>query len=246
MSSTLPTADARKEFVFVVPVFQSVYAKPFANFLAMMLSAASREQANYRITPTVPERELLHSAMNRVALTTIQQGAAGLIVCDDDCLPPFHAISSLLRHYEAGHQIVCGMGYMRNYPFTTTIGRYFPEGITIARDPVSNDVRLAGFEWIDNVDHEPDLLRADFCGFPIALITTDALKRMEMPWFGTSIDGADCTHDVFFGARAKAAGIPIMVDKTIDCDHLMDAQLICGTNRSFARSVVAAQKGTLS
>ena len=33
---------ARKKFLFVVPVFQAVYAKPFATFLAMTLSASAQ------------------------------------------------------------------------------------------------------------------------------------------------------------------------------------------------------------
>ncbi len=99
----------------------------------------------------------------------------------------------------------------------------------------------AGYEWIDDVSNEPDLLPADFAGFPIALITTDALKRMKAPWFGTHIDGGECTHDVYFGTRAKDAGIQIWVDRTIACDHQLDAQFITATNRAFARSVVTAQ-----
>jgi hypothetical protein len=240
-----PAGDPfRPEFLLVVPVFSAVYPSAFANFLAMMLSAASREHTKYRFTPHVPERELLHSAMNRAAHLAIQENCAGLIMFDDDCYPPFDAISRLMRHYETGRDIVCGMGYMRGYPFTTTIGRYFPEGTCLTRDEVTGTMRLSGFEWVDDVSNEPEVLQADFAGFPIAMVTTKALKAMEAPWFGTAIDGAECTHDVFFGSRAKAAKIPLHVDRTIDCGHLLNPQVLTSSNRAFARASAKAHMVT--
>lgn len=239
MTETAP----REEFVFVVPVFQAVYPSAFANFMAMCLSAGSREHERYIITPHVPAREILHSAMNRVAHAAIERGCAGIIVADDDCYPPFDAVSRLLRHYEAGHEIVAGMGYMRGYPHTTTIGRYFPEGISLAPDVITGAPRLSGFEWVDDAASEPDdLIKADFCGFPIAMISAAVLKRMKRPWFGTHIDGGDCTHDVYFGSRAKAAGATILVDRTIECGHLTDAPVISSSNRGLAREIVKATK----
>jgi hypothetical protein len=239
-------ASPRQEFLIAFPVFQSVYPAPFESFLAMMLHAASHEHDRYAFVPRVKARSLLHMAMNDLVSEAISNDFAGLIVCDDDCLPPFTAIPRLLRHFEAGHEVVCGMGYMRGYPFTTTIGRYFKEGVCLARDGVTGVLRFAGYEWIDDVANEPELLPCDFAGFPIALFSTAALKRMKAPWFGTHIEGGDCTHDVYFGSRAKAAGVQIFVDRTIDCGHLLDAQIITSENRAFARSVVRAQQGPTS
>lgn len=237
-----PAGDERPEFLFVIPVFSSVYPSAFANFMAIALASASREHDRYRFAVHVPERELLHSAMNKAAQLVISQKCAGMIMFDDDCYPPFDAVSTLLRHYERGIDIVCGMGYMRGYPFTTTIGRYFPEGVSLTRDALTGTLRLSGFEWIDDVTNEPPLLRADFAGFPIAMVTRAALERMTAPWFGTAIDGAECTHDVFFGSRAKAAGIPLHVDRTIDCGHLLNPQILTSSNRDFARKSAKANK----
>lgn len=228
--------DTRKSFLLFIPVFQSVYGVPFRNFMAMMSSAASREHARYSFTLFVPTRELLHKAANRAGELVLANGYDGLIMFDDDCLPPIDAISRVLRRFEEGHPIVSGLGFMRNPPWTTTVGRYYPEGVSLARDRVSGQVQLTGFEWLDDIQDEPDdLVPCDFCGFPIALVSADALRAMTGPWFGTNIDGGECTHDVFFGHRAKQAGLPIVVDRTLVCGHLTDGEIITIHNRALAR-----------
>lgn len=240
-----PLDDGRKKILWVTPVFQAVYAKPFQNFLGLALAAASTEYAHYRIHVWVPERQLLHSAMNQAVELAIREGYDAILLSDDDCGPPTEAISKLLRRWEAGHELICGVGFMRGYPHTTTIGRYFPEGQTIQTDPKTGEMRISGFYWIEELDESADadgLILADFCGFPIALFATAALKRMTAPWFGTSIDGGDCTHDVYFGAKAKAAGCQIVVDRSISCAHLLDGAWLTEPNRAIARQMGNAWK----
>lgn len=240
----------RKKFLFVVPVFQAVYPKAFANFLAIALSAAAKEGDRYEFLPHVPERESLPSLMNRACDAVLEHGFDGLIVADDDCFPPYDAVSKLLRRYEAGHQIVLGLGFMRGYPHTTTVGKYYPEGATIVTDPRTKDVSWSGFRWIEDFSKEDvvdGLVRVDFGGFPIALITREAIAKMPRPWFGLEIDGGACTHDVYFGRKAELAGVPIVVDTEIPCGHLSDAMIVTFQNREIIRAVRKAydesQKG---
>lgn len=227
---------ARTRILLVVPVFQSIYPRPFANFLAMALNAAVNEGARYQIDVRVPERELLHSAMNRSAALVLEHDHEAMILADDDCFPPYDAISRLLRHFEDGRDIVSGVGIMRNYPFTTTAGRYFAEGMSMVRDERTDAIRLSGFKWLDRIDTEPPgLVPVDFAGFPITLISRRALARIPAPWFGTSLDGGECTHDVYFGTKAGRAGIQMFVDREISCGHLTDAPVITPETRHIAR-----------
>jgi hypothetical protein len=229
--------DGRVDVLFAVPVFQSVYPHPFQNFLALMLHAGAAVHDRYAIAPMVIPRTLLHSAMNHAAHTAIAHGFDVLLFADHDCEPPTDAIPRLLAHQAAGRPFVAGLGYMRGFPHTTTVGRYDPAGQTLFTDPDTGATKLSGFRWIDDVSDEPeDLVPADFCGFPIAMVTTAGLRRMERPWFGTATADGECTHDVFFGDRCKAAGVPIVVDRTIVCDHLADGYLITTESRRLARS----------
>lgn len=237
----------RKRFLFVVPVFQAVYPKPFANFLALALSTAAKEGGAYEFCPFVPERESLPSLMNRSCEIVLNEGFDGLIVSDDDCFPPFDAVSRLLRRYEAGHKVVLGLGFMRGFPHTTTIGCYYPEGPTLRTDPTTKEVSWSGFRWIEDLAHEEvhdGLLRVDFGGFPIALISSEAIRAMARPWFGLEIDGGACTHDVYFGTRAKQAGLSVMVDTEIPCGHLSENVIITFENRQIVRNVHAAYQSS--
>ncbi len=246
-TADLLTGD-RKKILWVTPVFQSVYPKPFENFLGVALSAAHAEGERYRIDVWVPARQLLHSAMNQAFDIALRENYDAVILSDDDCGPPTNAISQLLRRYETGHDVVAGVGFMRGYPHTTTIGRYFPEGTTIQTDPVTGETRIIGFYWVEELDKEQNhdgLIDADFCGFPIALFSKHALKAISekaAPWFGTEIDGGGCTHDVYFGVKAKRSGIKIVVDRNISCSHLLDGAWLTEMNRTAARNIGEAWK----
>lgn len=232
-----PDAVARKQILWVIPVFQSVYARPFGQFLGMALNAAVTVGHRYEFVPYIPERELLHTAMNRAVQIALKHNFDAMIVSDDDCFPPFNAITRLLQHWEHGHEAVMGQGYMRGFPHTTTAGRYYKEGVSLRLEP-NGAPMLVGFEWLDDLSAEPhDMVPVDFAGMPIGIVDVKALRRMEAPWFGTEIDGGSCTHDVYFGHKAKKAGIQIYVDRTIACGHLTDAHVVTDQNRSLIRSV---------
>lgn len=228
--------DRRINILWVTPVFQSVYAKPFGQFLGLALNAARALGDNYCIWPFIPEREILHTAMNRATQYLLSHDFQAMIVSDDDCFPPFDAIQRLVAHLEKGYDIVAALGYMRGFPHTTTVGRYYKEGVSlkVTQDGVPS---LTGFQWVDDVANEPDLVPCDFAGMPIAIISRRAFEKMEAPWFGTEIDGGSCTHDVYFGHKAKHAGLKIYVDKTMSCGHLCDPHIITDKNRSIVRDV---------
>ena len=231
--------ENRKRVLWVIPCFQSVYPRPLRTFLAMAINSFVI-QDEYQFGIMIPERQILHSAMNDACSALLASGFDAMIVCDDDCLPPPDAIPRLLKHYEEGRDFVAGVGYMRGFPHTTTIGRYFPEGPSIYVD-THGVAQFGGFEWVERLDDEPDrLVKADFCGFPIAMISRRAIEKIAPPWFGTEIDGGGCTHDVYFGKKAKDAGVQILVDRDIDCGHLTEAPIVTGQNRSLKRDLASA------
>lgn len=239
---------SRRESIFwTIPVFDSVKPKPFGGFLGQCLGAW-REGERYDLVPFVPERELLHGAMNRAVTMAIEHDFTYVLMSDDDCFPPFDAIPRLLRHMEAGHDVVAGLGVMRGYPHTTTAGRYFPEGVSLVIDTTTRAQEFSGFEWLDNLEDPslPTLVPVDFCGFPIAIARVSALKKIPAPWFGTQINGGGCTHDVFFGRQAQAAGVTIHVDRTLRCGHLSDASVITFENRSTVRALAQGWKTALA
>ena len=236
----------RPAILWVIPVFDSVKPQPFGSFLGQCLGAWAEGHA-YEIVPMVPARELLHAAMNRAVQLAIDHDFRYVLMSDDDCFPPYDAIPRLLRRMETGLDCVAALGIMRGYPHTTTAGRYFAEGPSLIVDRTTGGTALAGFEWLDNMDRAdgPDLVPVDFCGFPIAIMRVDALKKIAPPWFGTEINGGGCTHDVYFGRKAADAGVQIFVDRTIRCGHLADASVITLENRATVRALATGWKTAL-
>lgn len=229
-----PETNANR-WLIVVPIFQTVLPEAFYNFTALFLRTA-RDLPTYTFDVMSAGRQILHMVMNQAAQAVIDQGYAGLIFADDDCLPPPDAIVRLVKHAERGHGFVAAMGFMRNYPYTTTVGKYYAEGPTL----IDATGECAAFHWLDNLPMKGrGLLEADFCGVPLAVLTRAAIERCEKPIFGTTgSDGGSMTHDVFMCRRLQAAGIKVLVDTSIECGHITAAPVITSVTREAARLAV--------
>lgn len=234
------SVDTSSRILLVFPVFSHVLPAAFSAFTALLLHAG-RHCPKYKFDVLVQERSLLHSAMNGAAKVCIENPFYdGLIAFDDDCLPPANLVERLLAHYEHGHHVVAGVGYMRGYPHTTTVGRFYKEGTMIVGD------KQQGFEWLDNLeDYTPDehgLLKVDFCGMPAMFISRKCLYAIEAPHFGhTDKTGAVTTHDIYFCNKARDNGFEIEVDVTLECAHIGPAPLITRQNRDLARAAVSKE-----
>lgn len=227
--------DQRPRLAIVVPVFQGVYPAPFANFLRLTMRAAHVLGDRYGFDVHVPERQLLHGAMNDAFQTVLDKDYAAVILMDDDCFAPADAIERLVAHWEQGAEFVAGVGFMRNYPHTTTVGTYYPEGPSLV-PKADGTYEWIGFQWWDDIGTmQRPLQRVDFCGFPIALISRTAIQKMRAPWFGMHMDGGDCTHDVYFAKKATDAGVALWVDPEIQCGHLSPTFTVTFENRDVIR-----------
>jgi hypothetical protein len=231
------SVDTTPRILLVFPVFSHVFPAAFQAFAACLLHA-SRHCTDYKFDLLVQERSLLHTAMNNAAAECIQNPwYAGMIVFDDDCLPPAHLVERMVAHYEHGHHIVAGVGYMRGYPHTTTVGRFYKEGTAI----VGQEQR--GFEWLDNLPvaeaDEHGLIRVDFCGMPAMFISRQCLYALDTPHFAhEDKTGAVMTHDIYFCNKARDKGFTVEVDVTLECAHIGPAPLITKHTRDAARAAV--------
>jgi hypothetical protein len=232
-----------RKILLVWPVFQALYPRPFQRFLEIAY-VAGRACPDYVFGIHVIERQPLVTAMNDVGALVLQgpnqygRGWDAAIVFDDDCFPPHDAIPRLLaRCFDEGHHFVAAAGVMRGYPFTTTAARSHPEGVTGFVGASGKVEQLAGFEWLDDL---PEALTVvDFCGVPAAIIHRACFEQTARPWFGDQdARGERVTHDVYFCRKLKEAGIPIQVDGTIRCGHLIDPSVITFENRASARKVL--------
>lgn len=247
--------SAKKRVLLFWPIFHSVLPMAFQNFLRLAIVAA-RKCPEFDFDPWIVERQSVHGAMNQAVDVALAQGHEYLIAFDDDCLPElpefpagdhkrWQVIPRLLGLGEKGHPIVTGVGYMRGYPHTTTIGRKYPWGTSILV-PEGEEPQFKGFYWLEDLAghaHEMDadgLLPADFCGVPVICIHRSVLEKLEKPLFETrGDDGSQSTHDIYFCNKASAAGIPIQVDTHIDCGHIIAPPIV---NRDTKRDLQTAMR----
>lgn len=236
------------------PVFHSVLPAAFQNFLRVVASAV-HHLPGYLFDPMVVSRSSVHAAMNTAVEVVLLNGHDYLIAFDDDCLPEivdfpigdprrYQVIPRMLALCGPDKPILSGVGYMRGYPHTTTVGRLYEEGMALVLGKTDEDENIVkGFHWIDDIERHHDeldengLLKVDFCGVPVICIHRSVLERIKKPLFETRDDvGGQSTHDIHFCTKARDAGFPIYVDTHIDCGHIIEAPII---NRSNKAKMVA-------
>lgn len=243
------------------PVFAHVYPKAFENFLRLV-NVASRLCPEVIFDPWVMERSSLVSAMNTAVDVARLHGHHALIAFDDDCLPALHdypigdpkryqvlpRMLTLLQH----HPIIAGVGYMRGYPHTTTVGKHYDHGVSMVIDKDDHGeetLSVKGYHWVQDVDapeyvaqrDENGLLDVDFCGVPVLAIRKDVLDTIPTPLFETRDHlGRASTHDIYFCNKAKAYGFPIKVDTHIDCGHIIEPPIVNRTTRREMQQTLKA------
>lgn len=254
-SNDSPSVVAKVPRVLLVwPIFHSVLPHAFLNFSRLLLTAA-QHCPQYRFDPFVVPRASIHTAMNMAVDVALANGHEYLIAFDDDCLPEiidyppgdnrrWQVIPRMLALAGMGHPILSGVGYMRGYPHTTTVGRLYPWGTSLVIDEDVQGGNFKGFYWLDDIDSHLDecdpngLLSCDFCGVPIICIHRSVLETLPKPLFETKDEGGgSSTHDIHFCNKAREAGFSIKVDTHIDCSHIVEAPMINRTSRKVAREV---------
>jgi hypothetical protein len=236
-------SEAPKRVLLFYPVFHSVLPAAFQNFLRIAITA-TRKCPTVAFDPWVVPRSSIHGAMNMAVDVALSQGHEYLIAFDDDCLPElpefpagdnkrWQVIPRLLGLCGPERPIIAGVGYMRGFPHTTTIGRLYPWGTSFVLGSDPDHDCFKGFHWLDHLEghleecDEHGLLRADFCGVPILCVHRSVLEALPKPLFETrDAAGGQSTHDIYFCNKAREAGFPIYVDTHIDCGHIIEGPII--------------------
>jgi len=167
---------------------------------------------------------------DRVLVNALAEGFSHVLFLDADMVWPTDVLERMLRHHAAG--IVGGLYCLKGPPYSP--------------------VALAGIEKEINgvthynyqTDYGQDLIDVNVLGMGCTLIPMSAVKIIgARPWF-TYEDDADgwprVSEDVPFCRKAKAAGVPILLDPTVKCGHVT-SQVI---DDRYHRRYQASQQGS--
>lgn len=148
-------------------------------------------------------------ARNEGVKAMLNGGFQWLFFIDDDVCVPADAFEKLSRH---GLDIVSGVYYRRSPP----IGH-----------PVMLKETPQGATFIDKYT-VGDMVEADLVGAGCLLIHRRVLENLAQPlgnrWFQwmmeTAPAGEKCSEDFFFCRMARRAGFRVVVDTSVQCEHL--------------------------
>lgn len=145
-------------------------------------------------------------ARNTGCLKVLELDFEYLFFLDDDVIPPWNAIHTLMSHKQP---IVSGVYYRRNPPICPVMLRETAEGRT----------------WVTEF-YAPDLIDVDYVGAGCLLIHRDVLIKMGKNWFDWRCDREDIpptermSEDFSFCYEARKLGYKIKVDTSVQCRHI--------------------------
>lgn len=197
------TAERLKEFAFGVAVLTPtrVMVRETALALKRLIIPMFGNPIYYS-----PDGMPVDQARNTVVAQALHDGVEWLFFIDYDVAPPPHALVKLLK---LNTPISAGVYHLKSIPSWPLI-------------------YIKGWPWAFEDYDLGDLIDADGCGMGCTLIHMDVFRKIKPPWFKTS-EGYDPetswpagfhTEDIYFCNKAKDAGYKVIVDTTIQADHV--------------------------
>lgn len=160
-----------------------------------------------QMVPISPDSLEVGEARNRIVEIALEQNCKWLFFLDYDVAPPPNAIVKLLS---LKVPIAAGVYHLKSIPSAPLI-------------------MVKGWPGAFEDYQIGDLVKVDGVGMGCTLIDMDVFKKIDPPWFRTVAGYSDAnpnailpymTEDIYFCDKARAAGYEIVVDTSIQCQHL--------------------------
>ena len=182
--------------------------------VSFMVSFILMEKPQY--TLLMPRFPVGNFALNHAELRNdlvkqaLKNHCSHVLMLDTDQAYPSDAISKLIKHAEAGLDVV-GAPVHRSWP---------------PFDPILYRGRLGHYVHVpDDECYSGDLVEVDATGCGCIMYATRVFEEMEPPWFTTPIDdrkGRQVGEDIGMSWRLRCAGHRIYIDTSIkDIEHMV-------------------------
>lgn len=148
-------------------------------------------------------KSAIHVAREMVAVKCVREGYDWVLFIDDDMTFPPDIIHQMLSH---NAPIVSGMCFKRIEPYTPC----FYEKCDLHKE----GIYLKPFD-VEDVPTEPFI--AEAAGAACMLIRREVFEKLPAPWF---LPLPFSGEDIAFCLKAKAAGIPILIDPKPVIGHI--------------------------
>ena len=180
---------------------RETYLIPFANSLITNCRNLSQD---YELDVHVFGGLSIDLVRTSAALFAVKHNYDALVFFDDDMILPPFALRNLVSHWEEGDKpMVSGTYTSKSMPFHSFIY------------PVNGD------HWLQKYDKRIYEVKTIATG--CLLIDTKVFQSLPKPWFLLRRDRngyLSATEDCYFGNLCYKAGIRMIVDAKIECQHL--------------------------
>jgi len=158
--------------------------------------------------PHGPFSGSLADARNSLIEQAQEEGAKYLLMLDTDQTYPADTLEKMLSH----RVDICGVRVHRRWmPF----------------DPIFLRGDIGSYENVsDEEAYSGDLIEIDATGTGCLLFNMEVFDKVEYPWFKFGKkDGKPIGEDIYFCSKARAAGLRIFVDTSIEVGHLTTVEV---------------------
>ena len=175
-----------------------------------------------------PPRMSIDKMRNLCAETAMQIEASHLLFIDDDVLIP-HPFDFLDKLLKCTAGIAAANVIIRGWPFNHMFFVH-PKGDKGKLDFVKDIPK----------EYRGKVMPVDAVGFSCCLIEVALLKKLNKPYF---ITGPNNTEDIYFcmKVRDKFPSERILVDTSIECGHILSAEVIDESNLKNYRKYIKVQ-----
>lgn len=208
----------RKCLVAVCSNERSVYRQTVQNLVSLgwgkRVTDAAAEHGFEDIQFTwISDAVLVSDLRNKAIAAARALQCSHVLFLDADMRWPADILSKMLAHHDQG--IVSGLYFLKTWP-------HWP--VAFKRGRVNPTTLAVDYDYDKDGPFEDSLRDQDLIGMGCALIPLSVCEAMPYPWFEyqQAPNGEwTVTEDVAFCQKAKALGVPILLDPTIKCDHVM-------------------------
>ena len=194
-----------RKILIAVPCMDQLPAQ-FAHSLATLTSYGIEDT---QISVWFNLGSLIYTSRNEIAKKALLDEADLVMWFDSDMVFNPDTMINMLKHIDAGHDMVTGIYYRRTPPFTPTIFKTMD---------IDEDKQEAVWTEFDKIPTEPFEVAA--CGFGCVLMRTEIFVSVFGKFGNMFSPIGNVGEDIAFCWRARECGYKILADPSISLGHV--------------------------
>lgn len=194
-----------RKILIAVPCMDQLPAQ-FAHSLATLTSYGVEDA---QISIWFNLGSLIYSSRDMIAKKALLDEADLVMWFDSDMVFDHDTLKRMLKHIDAGHDMVTGIYYRRTPPFSA-----------VAFETMDLNEDGTGFDFSEFEELPSEPFEVAACGFGCVLMKTEIFVSVFAKFGLMFTPIANCGEDIAFCWRARQCGYKILADPSISLGHV--------------------------